>query len=96
MPTYTYRCGGCGPFDVLAPIAASGDDRQCPVCGAPANRVFCAPGIRRTAPALGRALDADERSRHEPTVTTSVPAGGRTRRATPITRDPRHARLPRP
>jgi hypothetical protein len=39
-------------------------------------------------------LEASARSADSPQVVTGVP--GRSRRATPITIDPRHAKLPRP
>jgi putative FmdB family regulatory protein len=98
VPTYTYRCGPCGvPFDVIAPMSASRDDRRCPACDAPAQRIVTVPGVRRTPTAVREALEAGERSREAPTVTTSVPPSThRDRRPTPVSRDPRHARLPRP
>ena len=93
MPMYTYRCPGCGPFDVVAPMTRSRDERSCPTCASPADRVFSPPGLRQVDPSLRRARDAEERSRHEPTVTTSVPPSSK---PAPVSRDPRHARLPRP
>jgi hypothetical protein len=66
----------------------------CPDCGETARRVFGTPALRALEPGLARALDASARSAEAPQVVSSVP--GRRRRATPITTDPRHARLPRP
>jgi hypothetical protein len=43
---------------------------------------------------MHRALDASARSAENPATVSSVP--GRSRQATPITTDPRHAKLPRP
>jgi hypothetical protein len=65
----------------------------CPDCGEAAPRVFRAPALRALDPGLRRALDAGARSADEPQVVSSVPGGPH--RATPITTDPRHARLPR-
>jgi hypothetical protein len=66
----------------------------CPECGRAARRVFGSPGLRSLDPGMRRALDVSARSAENPTVTSSVP--GRSRRPTPVTRDPRHAKLPRP
>jgi len=50
--------------------------------------------LRTLDPRLREAMDAGARSAEAPPVVSTVP--GRSRRATPITTDPRHARLPRP
>jgi hypothetical protein len=75
-------------------MAESGRETTCPDCAHPAARVFGAPALRGLDPTVRRALDASARSADTPQVVTSVP--GRSRRATPVTTDPRHARLPRP
>ncbi len=94
MPTYGYRCSPCGAFDVVRPMADASGGAQCPRCGQPATRVFGTPGLRSLDPGMRRALDASAYSAENPSVTTGVP--GRSRRSTPVTRDPRHAKLPRP
>jgi putative FmdB family regulatory protein len=94
VPTYTHRCPICGEFDVVRPMSASGTAAPCPDCGTTTARVFGAPSLRAVDPGLRSALDASGRSADAPDVVTSLP--GRNRRATPVTRDPRHARLPRP
>lgn len=94
MPTYSFRCPDCGGFEMRRPMAEADHPARCPRCSAAAQRVFGAPALRGLDPALRRALDADARSADAPDVVTSVP--GRSRRATRITTDPRHARLPRP
>ncbi|MEJ2864352.1 FmdB family zinc ribbon protein [Actinomycetospora flava] len=93
LPTYAYRCRRCGPFDVLAPMVASHDERHCPTCEAAADRIVTAPGIRLTAPSVAHALQVEERSRHEPSVTNAIPPR---RSVNHPRRDPRHAKLPRP
>jgi hypothetical protein len=75
-------------------MAESGSDTTCPDCASPAARVFGAPALRGLDPAVRRALDTGARSAESPQIVTSVP--GRSRRATPLSTDPRHARLPRP
>ena len=99
MPTYTFRCAACGPFDRRASIADVPDAVDCPACGTPAPRGVSAPAL--TAPgATGLRIDAaHERSAHAPGVVSSVPRGpgpaGGPRRVS-ASPDPRHARLPRP
>jgi putative FmdB family regulatory protein len=94
MPTYGYDCARCGAFDLIRPMARAGDTALCPGCGAPARRLFGAPALRSVDPALRRALDASAASADAPPVVDRVP--GRSRRATRVTTDPRHLRLPRP
>jgi putative FmdB family regulatory protein len=94
MPTYQYRCAACGRFDLLRPMADVEASVSCPDCGESARRVFGLPGVAFVDPGVRKALDASGRSAESPQVVTNVP--GRARRATQITSDPRHARLPRP
>lgn len=75
----------------MADVSAS---TKCPQCGRDAQRVFGSPGLRSVDPGLIKARDASARSAENPTVTSRVP--GSSRRPTPVTRDPRHAKLPRP
>jgi len=94
MPTYRYRCVDCGGFDLLRPMSEATEPTLCPGCREPARRLF---GIRTAGsvePGVRAAMDASARSADSPQVVNSVP--GRSRRATRITTDPRHARLPRP
>lgn len=94
MPTYQYRCDTCGRFDLMRAMADVEATPACPDCGKAARRVFGLPGVATVDPGMRRALDASSRSAESPQVVTNAP--GRARRATPITTDPRHAKLPRP
>ncbi|MEC4765400.1 FmdB family zinc ribbon protein [Mycobacterium sherrisii] len=94
LPTYGYKCGDCGPFTLVRPMAEARSLTDCPGCGDAARRVFGSPALHALDTGVRRAHDASERSAEAPQVVSSVP--GRSRRATPITSDPRHARLPRP
>ncbi|MFC5952654.1 FmdB family zinc ribbon protein [Pseudonocardia lutea] len=94
VPTYAFRCPHCGGFDVVRPMREAGAPARCPECGSAARRVFESPALRAGDPGVRRALEASERSADEPAVVSSVP--GRSRKAIPTSRDPRHARLPRP
>lgn len=45
MPTYDYRCTACGElFEVTHPMGST-EPRTCPVCNAPAKRVFSPVGV---------------------------------------------------
>ncbi|MDN5920253.1 MAG: hypothetical protein L0I76_35015, partial [Pseudonocardia sp.] len=58
MPTYAHRCPACGEFEQVRPMAESASAARCPDCGAPATRVFGAPGLTALDPGLRRALEA--------------------------------------
>jgi putative FmdB family regulatory protein len=94
MPSYQYRCAACGRFELQRPMTEVQATAPCPDCGQAARRVFGLPGVTIVDPAVRSALDASARSADAPAVVTHVP--GRARRATPMTTDPRHAKLPRP
>lgn len=78
----------------MRPMAEAVVAPHCPGCGQTARRTFGSPGLRTLNPRLRRALDASAGSADNPTLVSGVP--GRSPRATLITRDPRHAKLPRP
>jgi putative FmdB family regulatory protein len=94
VPTAGDECPPCGAFEVVRPMAESTATTACPACGGMARRTFGSPGLRTLNPQVRRALDASARSAEQPSLVSTVP--GQTRRPTPITRDPRHAKLPRP
>jgi putative FmdB family regulatory protein len=70
MPVYAFTCAGCGGFDLMRPMAKAAEPASCPTCGAQARRLFTPPGLRRLARPARRALDAEEKSAHEPDVVT--------------------------
>ena len=94
MPTYSYRCTACGPFDLVRSMAAADEEAVCPACAAPSRRTFGAPALRRLSVGVRAAVEAGERSAEAPQVVRGVPASGR--RGPRVSTDPRHARLPRP
>lgn len=73
MPTYTYRCRGCGAFDLTRPIAHRGEPAQCPECHATGMRVFTAPHLSSLNPSLDRAVTSAGLSAETPQVTRSIP-----------------------
>jgi len=66
MPVYAFICESCGSFDLSRPIAEAGAVAACPSCGVKARRIFTAPGLALLAHPVRRALDAEEKSAHEP------------------------------
>jgi putative FmdB family regulatory protein len=94
MATYSYRCVECGDFDHRSAMGSAPASAPCPVCSERARRVFSAPMLARTAPGVAALHQLEERSRHQPPV-VDAPSGA-PRRRQPVTRNPLHAKLPRP
>lgn len=69
--------------------------RACENCDALALKVVTAPYLSQAGSGEFQLIDKSARSAHEPEVTTSLPTRG-PGKATPITRNPLHAKLPRP
>jgi putative FmdB family regulatory protein len=76
VPTYAYTCDRCGPFDARRPMAEAADPASCPSCDQRARRLYTPPGLVRTPAAVGRALDREAKSAHEPEV-VRAPRPGR-------------------
>jgi putative FmdB family regulatory protein len=68
MPVYEFTCQGCGPFDLMRPMAESGAPADCPSCGATAARVFTPPAVALLDAPFRRVLDSEDKSAHEPDV----------------------------
>jgi putative FmdB family regulatory protein len=67
MPTYDYACPRCGSFDAFRTMAARNEAVACPGCGGASPRVFAsAPHLALMEGGTRRAMDANERARHEP------------------------------
>lgn len=67
MPTYDYACPQCGGFDAFRTLAARNEAAACPDCGSASLRVFAtAPRLALMEGSTRRAMDANERARHEP------------------------------
>lgn len=67
MPTYDYECRDCGAFDALRPLGERNEPAACPGCGGASPRVFAtAPRLALMEGGTRRALDVNERARHEP------------------------------
>ena len=94
MAIYSYRCVDCGGFEGRWAMGSAPASWECPNCSGRAPRVYSAPMLARTAPGVAALHRLEERSRQEPPV-VSAPSGA-PRRRQPLTRNPLHARLPRP
>lgn len=68
MPIYEYDCGEHGPFELLRPMSQSSAPAPCPVCDGAARRIISAPNLSGLPRHTVKALDRNEKSRHEPTV----------------------------
>lgn len=75
MPTYTFRCSHCGPFDLTCAISERDAAATCPECRTPARRVFGSVGLTTFTAGHHRAFDAASASAESPTVVKSIPAG---------------------
>lgn len=94
MPSYSFRCAQDGVFDASFSMADAPAGLACPACGVGARRVITAPHLSVAGSSGFKLIDDAARSAHEPAVVSSLPASGR-QRATPVTRNPLHAKLPR-
>jgi putative FmdB family regulatory protein len=68
MPRYEFYCEQCGPFEYWRPLNEAGMPMICPQCHAVARRVYTAPGLVKTPPALVKAMYRAEKSTYEPEV----------------------------
>ena len=97
MATYEYRCDQDGVFDITRPLGTAPESATCPVCSSEARRVISLPMVRcGSRSGWSIAIEASERSRHEPEVVKSVPSAGASTRARVAQMTPALARLPRP
>lgn len=97
MPIYEFRCGSGHVHELALSMDSADREAACPECAAPATRFISAPGISHLGSERARMIDGAEASAHRPGVVDHVPGSGPAhRRPTPVSRDPRHARLPRP
>lgn len=93
MPTYSFRCADCGPFDLTRAITDAVATPPCPTCAAPARRVFGSPRLTSFSTGQHRLADMAAASAERPAVTNTIP--GALGRPRPPRRDPRLPALPR-
>jgi putative FmdB family regulatory protein len=67
MPTYDYECKECGSFEAIRSISLRNEPAACPECAQASQRVVVSvTGLAYLDGTTLRAMDANERSRHEP------------------------------
>lgn len=67
MPTYDYDCPRCGGFDAIRSLSQRNEPAACPACSTASPRVFVsAPQLALLEGDTRRAMDVNERARHEP------------------------------
>jgi putative FmdB family regulatory protein len=94
VPTYVFRCPACGDFDAVFPMASIPARLDCRACGGGARRIFSAPHLGVGSSTAMKLLDATMRTADEPAVVESPPDVRTSPR--PVSRNPLHAKLPRP
>jgi len=94
VPVYDFKCSGGHVNEHRLPITSEQREIACPDCGATAKRMISAPATR-TADPRRTLVEATEKTRYEPAVVNSVPRAGNAR-ATPVSTNPQHAKLPKP
>jgi putative FmdB family regulatory protein len=68
MPRYEFYCEHCGSFECWRSLDEASMPMLCPQCQTVARRVYTAPGLVKTPPALAKALYRAEKSAYEPEV----------------------------
>lgn len=76
MPFYDYQCESCGTFSLQRSIAKRDHRAGCPVCRRSASRVIAAPNFSLMTSQRRDLHARNEKSRHEPAVTTKHRCGG--------------------
>lgn len=95
MPFYEFRCHTGHTTERLLPMSSDTRTTECQTCGDEANRVISAPAVAGVDKHKARLVEATQKSAYEPAVVNSVPSSGN-RRATPVSHNPQHAKLPKP
>jgi hypothetical protein len=73
MATYVYRCPSDGEFEARIPLGAATTTIPCVRCARAAERVWSAPGLRRTPRPVDAAIEQAGRSAEAPRVVSRVP-----------------------
>jgi len=76
MPVYDYHCPDCGTFEVMRQMANRDAPAVCPHCGQTAGRVMLStPSLSLVSGDTRRAMETNERARHEPKSSRQHPHG---------------------
>ena len=93
MPTYSFTCSDCGPFDLTHSMTDLAATPPCPACAVPARRVFGLARLTAFSKGEHRLAAAAAASAENPAVTTTIPTALGRRRSP--RRDPRLPALPK-
>ncbi|MDN6746873.1 MAG: zinc ribbon domain-containing protein [Brevibacterium sp.] len=93
VPTYVYRCTTCGDTEQVFPMSRKPESVTCPDCRGTAVSAFTSPHLGAGSGTVFGVIDATKKTAESPPVVSRIPSSGR--REQPVTRDPRHAKLPR-
>ncbi len=74
MPVYNYTCQDCGDFDLFRSIEDRNAAACCPECQGFAERCIVAPHLALMNRNVRFAHTTNERSRHEPRLSTGSPS----------------------
>lgn len=75
MPLYDFSCGDCGEFSVFLSIEERNNSVECPTCSQSAKRLILAPNLALMNPFTRKATAINEKSRHEPRMSTGHSCG---------------------
>jgi putative FmdB family regulatory protein len=70
MPVYSYTCPDCGDFDLFRNMEERNLAAACPVCRGAAQRYISVPNLALMNRNVRFAHATNERSRHEPRLST--------------------------
>lgn len=94
MPTYTYTCRSCGPFDLARTISRRTEPANCPDCQRESMRTISAPHLSRLTTSLDRTVTEAGLSSETPGITRHIPPALHS--APPPAGRPGRPSLPRP
>jgi putative FmdB family regulatory protein len=75
MPLYDFTCDDCGDFSVFLTIGERNDPTSCPCCSLAGKRLILAPNLALMNPFTRKATAINEKSRHEPRMSTGHSCG---------------------
>lgn len=76
MPVYDFTCSECGDFRALLTIDERNEPTPCPECSRVGKRLILAPNLALMNPIKRKATAINEKSRHEPRISTGHTCGG--------------------
>jgi putative FmdB family regulatory protein len=75
MPVYDFTCVRCGDFRELLAIDERNQPVACPNCAGLSQRLILAPNLALMSPIKRKANAINEKSRHEPRMSTGHSCG---------------------